>query len=200
MKRILIVVICLCAFPFFIQAQPFTLEPNIKPIELKLHKFEPEYEEKAKGKLSITDVRQVKDTMYYFVKGVSIYSPTYVGIQALDPAQPVKVSLHKMAWKNADRKGETNGDGVWNETFKTENDFGIRVIASTQPVEYSVIVWAGDEAKMELPGIFKNAENSDDTEKNGKGFFSQYGTYLIIAVLAILVLFLLYKNKKNKNG
>src|SRR5690606_27652858 len=137
MNKILFLAVLVFCGPSILRAQPFTLEPSIKPVELKLHKFNPSFEEKAKGKLSLTDVNQVKDTMYFFVKGVSIYSPTYVGIQAADPNNGVDVSLHKMAWKNSDRKGETDRDGVWNETFKTENDFGIRVIAKNKPVAYS---------------------------------------------------------------
>jgi hypothetical protein len=193
-----VIAICLICLGQKVFAQPFTLDPAIKPIELKLHKFNPAKEPKAKGKLNVTDVNQVKDTMYFFAKGVSIYSPIYVGVSALDETSPVEVSLHKMNWKEAERTGSTNEKGQWKEQFKTENDFGIRVIANKKPATYSLIVWTGDEPKMELPAVFKKkGDKSGDVKVAGasSNFFKENLLYIIIGVLAVAIIFLLIKRK-----
>ncbi len=61
-------------------AQPFNFNPTIKPVELKLFPYKAKDKAKDKGKMNVTRVKQVKDTLYYFVKGASIYSPVYVGV------------------------------------------------------------------------------------------------------------------------
>lgn len=174
-------------------AQPFTLDPKIRPVEIKLHKFNPASEPKAKGRLGIAEVNQQKDTLYYFVKGASIYSSIYVGVQNEDASKSIKVSLHKMNWKQSDRSGETNSSGSWKELFKTENDFGIRIISNGETIAYSLIVWVGDEPKMELPTLFKKAGLAADGN-----FFKDNLMYILIAALIVLLVFIFFKNKKNK--
>lgn len=154
-KSHLLIIVWLLLFSSFSKAQPFTLDPKIKPVELKLYNFNPAKEPKAKGRISITEVTQSEDTLYYFVRGASIYSPVYVAFQTKDASSAIDISLHKMNWNHANRTGTTDPKGHWEDKFKTENDFGIRVTAKSKPVEYAVIVWVGDEPKMELPSIVK---------------------------------------------
>lgn len=175
-------------------AQPFTLDKKFKPVQLKLHKYNPPNEPKAKGKISISQTTQKNDTTFYFVKGTSIYSPVYFSIKSNDPSNTLEVSLHKLSWRKAERSGTTDGNGYWGQQFKTENDFAIRVIAKEKPVAYSMMVWVGDEAKMELPSLFKKG-----TITNGGGnFFKNSLLYIAIAglIIVIVVLFFKYKNKK----
>ena len=178
-----------------LMAQPFTLDKKFKPVQLKLNKYDPPNEPKAKGRISITEVIQKEDTLFYFVKGTSIYSPIYVGLQSGDStSSTIEVSLHKLSWKRAERSGTTDATGHWEQQFKTENDFGIRVIVKDKPTAYSLMVWVGDEVKMELPTVFKKG-----TIPRGGNFFKDNLLYIIIAVLAILVLVLFIKfKKKNK--
>ncbi|MBK8608375.1 MAG: hypothetical protein IPN82_16845 [Chitinophagaceae bacterium] len=123
---LLLAISLLCNTAF---AQPFNLKKEIKPTELSLIKFTPK-DVKKKGRINITKVVQVKDTAYYFVKKLSIYSPIVVSVGVQDPANPVQVSLHKWNWKEVSRPGKpTNEKGYWEETFSTEGDFGIMVVA-----------------------------------------------------------------------
>lgn len=182
-------------------AQPFNLDTSINPVEIKLRPFKPTTKDSAlqKGKMNILRVTQVKDTLYYFVQGVSIYSPVYVGVTSLDPANKIKVQLHKMNWQNANRSGTTNAKGQWSEKFKTENDFGIMVIPGSKPAKYSILVWVGDEAKMELPTVFSGDTKEEKASgKEGKGGSGNTLLYVIIAVLAVAVGFLFFKMKNKK--
>lgn len=183
------------------KAQPFNLDTSINPVEIKLRPFKPTTKDSAlqKGKMNIMRVTQVKDTLYYFVQGASIYSPVYVGVTSLDPANKIKVQLHKMNWQNASRSGTTDSKGQWSEKFKTENDFGIMVIPGSKPAKYSILVWVGDEPKMELPTVFSgDAKEEKAPGKEGKGGSGNTLLYIIIAVLAVAVGFLFFKMKNKK--
>lgn len=182
-------------------AQPFNLDTSINPVEIKLRPFKPTTKDSAlqKGKMNIMRVTQVKDTLYYFVQGASIYSPVYVGVTSLDPANKIKVQLHKMNWQNASRSGTTDDKGQWSEKFKTENDFGIMVIPGSKPAKYSILVWVGDEPKMELPSVFSgDAKEDKAADKGGKGGSGNTLLYVIIGVLAVAVGFLFFKMKNKK--
>lgn len=176
-----------------VMAQPFTLDKKFNPVQLKLNKFNPPKEPKAKGSISITEVIQKEDTLFYFVKGASIYSPIYVGLQSGDSANStIDVSLHKLSWKRAERSGTTDATGHWEQQFKTENDFGIRVVVKEKPTAYSLMVWVGDEVKMELPTVFKKG-----AIPRGGNFFKDNLLYIIIGglVMILLVLFIKFKKK-----
>lgn len=181
-------------------AQPFNLEPSIEPVELKLLPFNPKDPARAmeKGKMNITRVTQVKDTLYYFVQGASIYSPVYVGLTSLDPSVKIDVRLCKMNWKNFNRSGTTDDKGQWSENFKTENDFGIMVIPQSKPAKYTLLVWVGNEAKIELPPVLGgDAKKADEKSGGGKSGDSNTLLYVIIGVLAVAVAFLFLKRKKS---
>ena len=161
MKKIALIApaLCLLLHSAALWAQPFTLDKKFKATELKLNKFSPTNDPKASGRISIAEVTQKDDTLYYFVKGASIYSPVYVGLQSTgSKKESVSVSLHKLSWKNAERSGTTDASGHWEDKFKTENDFGIRVSVKNKPATYSLMVWVGDAPKIEPPSVFKKQD------------------------------------------
>jgi hypothetical protein len=191
-KILLIINLLFCSIVS--KAQPFTLDKKLKPLQLKLNKFNPPKEPKAKGRISISQTTQTDDTLFYFVKGASIYSPVYFSIKTNDPANSVDVSLHKLSWRKAERSGTTDANGYWEQQFKTENDFAIRVIAKEKPVAYNMMVWVGDEPKMELPTVFKKGT----IISGGGNFLKNNLLYIAIAglIIIILIIFFKYKNKK----
>lgn len=133
-------------------AQPFTIDKKVKPIELKLLKFQPRG--KQKGKLCVTKAYQLNDTAYYYCKGVSIYSVAQVTIACKKVNQPISVSLHKNDWKTASKSLSLNSKKVFAESFKTEGSFGLRIISKKIPAVYNIYVWVSDEMKVSLPSPF----------------------------------------------
>lgn len=89
---------------FTLNAQPLNMDTAVKPTELKLYKFNPKDQPKGKGWLNITNVKQVKDTAYYFCKGLSIYSPSAVIVASKDKSIPLQASLHKWNWKETSKR------------------------------------------------------------------------------------------------
>ena len=191
-----------------IYSQPFTLKKEIEPTKLEFHKFNPTSQPKAKGRLNVTEVTQVKDTMYFFADQMSIYSPVYVGVTTEDKDNALDIRISKMNWNNSDRSGSTGSTGHWDATFKTENDFGIMIIAKNKPVKYSLVAWNGSEVDFKLPSVFSNDPGAGDnsasgdkaTTKSGKGFFQQNTLYIIIAVLIAVIAFLFIKMRNKKTS
>lgn len=194
-KHLLFVVLAV-VFNNGLSAQPFSLKKEVKPTELKLINFNPK-DAKKKGRINLTQVVQVKDTAYYFVKKLSIYSPIVVSVAAADPANPVQVSLHKWNWKNASRPGKpTNDKGYWEEKFSTESDFGIMVVSSQKPVSYNIYVWVGDEVKIDIATPFKPYTGSSSNLLSKKNIFMAIG--LLLAIVAAW--FFIKRKKINKTA
>jgi hypothetical protein len=191
MKKIYVVLFLWVLGAGSIQAQPFNLDTSIHPVELTWKPFVPK-NGKGKGRMSIAAVSSLKDTQYYFVRGLSIYSPTYISVTAADKSKPVDVYLHKMNWINVLRKGNTGADGSWEEQFKTEGDFGIKVVPAEKPAKYIITVWTGDEVKMKLPTPFK----AYDKSAGGGNWLKKNYLYLIIGALALALVWVLLKRKK----
>jgi hypothetical protein len=178
-----------------LKAQPFTLE-EISPVELQFEPYTKKGESKAKGKISMNTLTQDRDTAYYFIQGLSMYSPTYFSLNTTDPNAEIKINLCKENWKKFHRTGEVKGKGLWKADFKTEGDFGIMVVAKKKPVGYVLMVWSGDEMKIDMPSVFKSA----DAASASGGWLKKNMTLIIVAAAALLIIaFLLVKLKKKKS-
>jgi hypothetical protein len=144
-------------------AQPFSFDKKIKPKEILLHPLSKT--DKTKGKLGIAKIKQVKDTAYYFCKGMGIYNPMVVKLVAKDKNTAIKVSLHKWNWSQPSREGQTkNGD--YTESFVTEGSFGIKVVATAKlPATYNIYLHLAKQAPPKLPSAFKKAKNNNKPSK-----------------------------------
>ncbi len=176
-------------------AQPFTLDDKIKPTELKLETFEAG-DQKTAGRLSGRAVTQAASTQYFFVQGLSIFSPDYVAIAADDPSSPLHVEIAKETWESPHLKGQTDAGGHWNGTFKTSGDFGIKVTADRLPATYALVVWSGNEVNAPMPSPFTRGapgKTSPTSQANNTVL------YVIIALLAgALIGVLLMKSKSSR--
>src|SRR5690349_12927679 len=160
-------------------AQPFTLDQKIKPAELKLQPYHGGG--RADGRVAQIEITQTEPTQYFFVQGLSIYSPDYVGITGEDPSGHLTVSLHKETWEQAHRRGEISGAGHWDARFKTSGDVGIKVTADRVPAKYALLVWSGAEVEAPIPSPFTaSARAPAQTRAAGNMWL-----YVIIAVLIV---------------
>src|SRR5437879_12563674 len=75
-------------------AQPFTHDQKIKPTELKLQPYGTKGS-RVDGRLYGGEITQTEATQYFWVQGLSIYSPEYVAVTGADPSANLAVSLHK---------------------------------------------------------------------------------------------------------
>jgi len=165
------------------QAQPFTLDEKIKPTELTLADYKSD-DGRANGRIVQSIFTQTEPVQYFFVKGISIYSPDYVGITAADRAAGIQMSLHKEIWDQAHRQGHTDAEGHWETTFKTSGDFGIKVTPDKLPATYSLIVWVGKEIDPQLPSPFVAA-----VAGGGSSWTAIYAVAGIVAAILIIFFF-----------
>ncbi len=126
-------------------AQPFTLDKKIKPVELKLVNYVNKNKKEWNGKINIADVIQKQDTAYYFVKGISMYQPVYITVVTETPSEKIDINLCKNNWKTPNKTGSTDTKGNWKAKFKTEGSFGIQIAKHNPAVKYRVMVWIGKE-------------------------------------------------------
>ena len=89
--------------------------------------------------------------------------------------------------------------GQWSEKFKTENDFGIMVIPQSKPAKYTLLVWVGDEAKIELPPVLDKDKDAASGGGKGGGMSQSTILYIVIGALAVIVAFLFFKLKNRKS-
>jgi len=197
--RTIILLICLFSAPDLL-AQPFNLDENVQPVELRWEDYTKPGEDKPNGRISINKLTQEKDTMYYFIKDLNMYAPTYFSLNSKDPEADIKINLCKENWKAAHRTGEVKGKTLWKSDFKTEGDFGIMVIANKKPAKYALLVWTGKEMKVEMPSVFKGADEKGAATPGSKG--GKGNTLLIVAGVVLLgvIGFLAYKLKQKKAG
>jgi hypothetical protein len=178
-----------------LRAQPFTLDEKIKPIELTLSDYKTD-DPKAQGRIAQASFTQTENTQYYFVRGISIFSPDYVSITTDDPSAGIKISLHKDNWELANASGQTGSEGHWETKFKTSGDFGIKVVTDKLPARYSLVVWVGKEVNLTLPSPFTPGSASV------RQWFSSNILLIAIAVLglivAVLAVLLLRSRSKSK--
>jgi hypothetical protein len=133
--------------------QPFTLDKNIKPVEITLTDYK-KGDAKMSGKMGTAKVVQDKDTLYYNVKGAGIYQTVMVAIGNKKTKQILNVSLCKNSWNRPDRTAKVEAKPYY-EKFRTEGSFGIRVIAKKNS-EYGIVVWISDEPKkIKMPNAFQ---------------------------------------------
>lgn len=178
-------------------SQPFSLDPHIRPVELNFEEYKKEGEDKAKGRISMNNLTQEKDTMYYFIKGLSMYSPTYFSLNSADPAADIKINLCKENWHTIHHTGNVTGKSIYKNNFKTEGDFGIMVVANKKPAQYVLLVWTGEEMKFEMPSVFKGGDSA--TGNSGGGWFKKNMLVVIVGIVALLVIaFLLFKLKNKR--
>lgn len=183
-------------------AQPFTLD-EIQPQELIFTEYKKPGADKAKGRISINKLSQDKDTMYYFIKGLNMYAPTYFSLNSAEPDADIQVNLCKENWKKFHRSGQVKGKSLWKSDFKTEGDFGIMVVAKKKPTNYVLLVWTGEEMKLNMPTVFKPADKNGAVTGGGGGggggWFKKNAVVVIIGVLLLAVIgFLAYKLKNKK--
>ncbi len=150
-------------------AQPYTLDKNVKPIELRLIDYNGENGDTTwKGKVNFTTVTPKKDTTYFFVKGLSVYQPIYFSTTGKN--KNLEISLCKDSWKKVNQKGNLKNSEKWSTNFKTEGSFGVMMVSKTRE-PYQLFTWVGKAIRgKDIAAPFKKQELKADkkTEKKPK--------------------------------
>lgn len=144
-----------------VMAQPYTLDKEIKPIELALQEDTRKGHEGEKG---IVYVNRVTDsTMYHYVTGHSLWQFVDVLVTSID-GSPFKVSLNQDQW-NDDENQKTirpGGDSTVNFKLRAEGSFGIKIETDNPSNSlYTIAVVASPETKAYLNSAFRPIKESE---------------------------------------
>lgn len=184
-------------------AQPFTLDENIKHVELKLKEDNRKGHE---GEMSIITLSTVDSTRYYFVTGHELWQFLDILVTPLDDDRSLKVSLAQDNWEAPDMEKTDNGtdeNGIISFKIRTWGSFGIKVESpENKTTNFSIAVLASPPQQNYLGSPFvKITENQmkasgssdgavENPASNGGGNGGNTLLYILLGV-AILVIGLL---------
>lgn len=184
-------------------AQPYTLDENIKPVQLEL-KDDKDYEG-AQHLLANATIEN--EPQYYFVKGMNMFQFVDVYIFSNFGNPNFKVELVKNTWNEVEESETTSGskNGIINFKLRTEGDFGFKVLPSGGKINYTIYVYASSPMEAHLGSAFTKATGKDiDPDSGGSesgGGGSNMVLYIIIGVALLVIGFLGARlMSKNKAG
>jgi hypothetical protein len=90
-----------------------------------------------------------------FVRGLNVAAPLSVQVVAEHGDRPVRVSLHRHAWAQAQTEGSTEGGGVFRFDGRAHGDVGVKLVSLTgEPVRATVLFWQGEPVPRSLAVVY----------------------------------------------
>ena len=86
------------------------------------------------------------------VLGTELDQPISVGLYTRDPSHPLRLRLVKDSFKEPVREVQTDANGRIDLHFRTYDGFKLWVAAS-DPTDYQLVVWVGDERVAAPPPV-----------------------------------------------
>lgn len=156
-------------FTGFLQvvSQPFSLDRNIKPVELKLQK---DTRKGHEGELFIAAISSIDSIKYYFVSGHSMFQDVDVIVTGFSKSANLVVELANNSWGDIAKKQSTDKakNGIVNFKIRSLNKFGIKITSSSPKQEkFTVAVHANPEEKNYLETPFTKISKAEMSGKTG---------------------------------
>jgi hypothetical protein len=144
---------CLCA----VFAVPAPAEPMVAPgdkvkaRQLRLAERGGEPGQWGRVQLRLQGDREQR----VFVRGVNVAAPLSVQVVAEHTDRPVRVSLHRHAWAQAQAEGTTEGSGLFRFDGRAHGDVGVKLVSLTgEPVRATVLFWQGEPVPRSLAAVY----------------------------------------------
>ena len=102
------------------------------------------------------------------VLGTELDQPISVGLYTRDPSHPLKLRIVKDSFKEPVREVQTDAKGRIDLHFRTYDGFKMWV-AATEPTDYQLVVWVGDEQVAAPPPAVVPASEYVATPANAAG-------------------------------
>lgn len=184
-----------------LSAQPFSMDKNIKPVQLEL--IDDTEVEGASG--VITNATLDKEPHYWFAK-VDMFRPVDVYVFSNYGDADFKVELANANWEDVvDTQTTGNAEnGVTHFQVRTEGDFGIQVHPGSKKINYTLVIYANPPVKEFLGSAFRKArpdEFKTESESSDAGAAIQHTNdsggstntllYILLGVALLIIGFLL---------
>ena len=204
MKYVILTIISFVLYYQNSNAQPYTLDKKIKPIELKLRDYN-EFEG-AKGLFASKRI-DAGETAYFYVNGFDMLQLLDVYIFLLEEGKDIKVELAKNSWKRPEEEYRLSSfkDKIINISLRTYNNFGLKITnEEATSVNLAIAISASPpvEEYLESPFIKATSENSGITKTKGgnESLPLSFLIYVVIGILVGIIVVLLVRQKKNKKA
>lgn len=90
-----------------------------------------------------------------YVRGLNVAAPLSVQVVTEHTERPVRVSLHRHAWAQAQAEGSTEGSGLFRFDGRAHGDVGVKLVSMTgEPVRATVLFWQGDPVPRSLAVVY----------------------------------------------
>lgn len=143
-------------------AQPFTLDKDIKPLEIKLEEYTKL--EGAKGRIVNTTIKP-GDTHYFYVTGHDMFQLIDVYIFGSIGSPMLSANIAKDSWEDVKLHKDTkeSEEGVINFKLRDQEGFGLMVASpgEVDAINYTIVVMASPPVKTHLGSPFVKASKSD---------------------------------------
>ncbi len=168
MKRSIYIFTAICLLFCSIQgiAQPFELDPKIKPLELGLKP-----DGSSEGALGIATIAEVNENpAYFFISGHDVFQPIDIYIFSITTGEQFTVHLVKDSWKDLIEKktSSESNNGIINLQLRAWGAFGFKIMPISKTAAYSILVKAGSPVKEYLGSPFVKAtdDNTSSVSSN----------------------------------
>ena len=174
-------------------AQPFTLDEDLKPIELKL---KPNSKYEGSKYVETSSFINKNDLTYYYITGHDIYQFVDIFIFAHKGNPDLVADVVFNTWSNVEETQRTKSskDGIINFKLRSYQDIGFTIKSvDTDNVSYSIIVNASPPVMAHLGSPFVKATsenaNVNNTKEHSEGDPNDKGiwVYIIIGLLLLIV-------------
>lgn len=162
-KNILLSSILLLLAVVTINAQPYSLDEEIKPVKLELK----EDRNNPNSKIVITNAYIEDKDQYFFVKGHDLFEFIDVLIFSNYGTPNIKADLVNNNWKDIKSSQTTKKEenGIINFKLRTYGDFGLHIYPTGEKANYTIMVKTSEPVKEYLGSAFHKV-SKEDIENN----------------------------------
>jgi hypothetical protein len=156
-------------------------------------------EELDQGRMAMADGVAPAEGVRYSVQDLDLMQPVAVALVAADAGQPVRLEIAKGEWDQVFRSCETDGSGACEVRFRTQGNFGIRVLpASASSSSYQLAVWVGDEARAVPTNVIVPRDGG--TTGSGLGLIQILLGVIAAALVVLVVLGIVLVQRRRAGG
>ena len=174
------------------------LVANAAVAQDRIYKLEPrKVSDIPQGKAVLIDGETGAASHRFLIDQLTVYTPIVVTLRPVRKGDDVRLKIGKTSWEEALRSGNTK-DGQVSFKFRTEGEMLISVDGASPKLPYKLLVWVGDEVKVDPPPAVLPKSQLKSVDAPGGGLPGGPVMWVIAAALAgifILMLVMVMRKK-----
>jgi hypothetical protein len=132
----------------------------------------------------------------FFVEHIGVLQPVVVTLFAAHKGDKIKMVLAKERWDEKLQEHVTGPEGQVTAKLRTQGELRIIVTAEGEPKPYFLMVWVGDEVKVELASVIVPMSTHTRGAGTSVAGGSTLSIVLAVGVVALLVMIVVFAMRK----